>query len=140
MNFVCGTCGYVVLEGDAPDNCPVCNSPKDVFAENGIINTSESEGPGEKHLPVISIVKNCNLVGDGCLDVNARIGSVLHPMEADHFIVWVDFYVNKEWVMRSHLSPGCNPAASAHIKLADGSIEVVEFCNKHGYWLSEANL
>lgn len=27
---VCSTCGYTV-EGDAPDRCPVCNSPKEKF-------------------------------------------------------------------------------------------------------------
>ena len=28
---VCGVCGYT-LEGAAPDNCPVCNAPKNKFA------------------------------------------------------------------------------------------------------------
>jgi len=29
---VCGVCGFT-MEGDAPDNCPVCGTPKDQFKE-----------------------------------------------------------------------------------------------------------
>ena len=29
---VCSVCGFTV-EGDAPDQCPVCGSPKDKFKE-----------------------------------------------------------------------------------------------------------
>ncbi len=30
--FVCGVCGYLT-ENEAPDNCPVCNAPKEKFSE-----------------------------------------------------------------------------------------------------------
>ncbi|MCX6004819.1 MAG: rubrerythrin family protein, partial [Chloroflexi bacterium] len=28
--YVCEVCGYVAI-GSAPDNCPICNAPKDKF-------------------------------------------------------------------------------------------------------------
>ena len=137
--FVCGTCGYVAFD-EAPDKCPVCMSPKDVFKESDAIQTAENEGPKEKHVPVINVVKKCGLVGEGCTDVHVKIGETLHPMEQEHYIVFADFYVDKKWVCRVHLSPDCNPAASAHIKPSSGKLTVVELCNKHGYWMNETDL
>lgn len=137
--FICGTCGYVAF-GEAPEKCPVCNSPKNVFQEKDVIQTAENEGPKEKHVPVIKVVKQCGLVGEGCTDVHVKIGDTLHPMEPEHFIVFADFYVDKKWVSRVHLSPNCNPAASAHIKASSGKLTVIELCNVHGYWINETDL
>ena len=137
--FVCGTCGHVAFD-EAPDKCPVCTSSKEVFEEKDAILTAENEGPKEKHVPVIKVVKQCGLVGEGCTDVHVRIGDTLHPMEDDHYIVWVDFYVDKKLVSRTQLTPDCNPAASAHIKTSSGKLSVIEFCNKHGLWINEVDL
>lgn len=30
--FVCSVCGYLA-DGEAPDNCPICNAPKEKFSE-----------------------------------------------------------------------------------------------------------
>ena len=138
--LICGTCGYVAIDGAAPDKCPVCQSPKDVFSEKDAINTSKDEGPGEKHVPVIKVVKQCELVGEGCTDVHVKIGEVLHPMTAEHSIQWVDFYVDKKFVERVHLTPDCNPAASAHIKASSGKLTAIEFCNLHGHWINEKDI
>ncbi len=137
--FVCGICGHIEFD-KAPDKCPVCGAPKSSFKKQDAIKTRDDEGPKEKHVPVIKISKTCGLVGEGCTDVHARIGETIHPMEDDHFIMWVDFYVDKKWVSRAQLSPGCNPAASAHIKASSGKLIVVEFCNKHGHWINEEGI
>jgi superoxide reductase len=137
--FICGTCGHVEFD-EAPEKCPVCASPKKVYEEKDAIKTAKDEGPGEKHVPVIKVVKQCGLIGDGCLDVHAKIGEVTHPMEPEHFITWVDFYVDKKWVERVQLSPALNPAAGAHIKAKEGKITVVELCNVHGLWINEADI
>ena len=138
--FICGVCGYASINGAAPDNCPVCKSPKTSFQEKDAIKTIKDEGPKEKHVPVIKVVKTCGLIGEGCTDVHVKIGEVTHPMEAAHFIVFVDFYVNNEWVERVHLSPSINPAAGAHIKATSGKLTAIEFCNLHGHWINEVNL
>lgn len=138
--LVCGTCGYIAINGAAPENCLVCKSPKEVFSEQDVIKTSEDEGPGEKHVPIIKVVKQCGLIGDGCTDVHVKVGEVTHPMEDDHYITFIDFYVDKEFVERVQLTPKCNPAAGAHIKASSGKLTAIELCNKHGYWINEADL
>ena len=137
--FVCKTCGYIAFD-ESPEKCPVCMSLKSAFKEQDVIQTAENEGPKEKHVPVIKIVKKCGLVGEGCTDIHVRIGETLHPMEDDHYIVFVDFYVDKKWISRVHLTPGNNPAASSHIKASSGKLSVIELCNKHGYWVNETDL
>ncbi len=137
--FICGACGHIALD-EAPEKCPLCGSPSSVFKEQDIIKTAEDEGPKEKHVPVIKTVKKCGLVGKGCTDVHVRIGEILHPMEPDHYIVFIDFYIDRKVVLRVRLTPDTNPAASAHIKAGSGKITVIEFCNKHGYWISETDL
>jgi len=57
---------------------------------------------GEKHVPVMTVVRDCGLMGGGCIDIHTRIGEVLHPMEEKHFIQWVDFYVNRKFVARQY--------------------------------------
>jgi len=138
--LVCKTCGYIAINGTAPDKCPVCQSPKEVFEDKDVIMTAENEGPKEKHVPVIKVVKQCGLIGEGCTDVHAKIGEVPHPMEEDHYIVFIDFYVDKEFVERVHLTPSLNPAAGAHLKASSGKLTAIEFCNKHGYWINEVDL
>jgi superoxide reductase len=137
--FVCGTCGHIAFDS-APENCPVCKSPKSVFAEKDAIKTAQDEGSGEKHVPVIKVVKQCGLIGEGCTDVHVKVGEVTHPMEAEHFITWIDFYVDKKWVERVMLTPDLNPAAGAHIKADSGKLTVIELCNLHGHWINEVDL
>ena len=136
---ICGTCGYVALE-DIPDTCPVCHSPKEVFNEQDKIKTTEDEGSTEKHVPVIKVVKTCGLMGDGCTDIHVKIGETPHPMEAEHSIQWVDFYVDNKFVARTSLTPNCNPAAAVHIKANSGKLTAIEFCNLHGHWINEADI
>ncbi|HWR83089.1 MAG TPA: hypothetical protein VN285_07290 [Candidatus Deferrimicrobium sp.] len=33
MQWVCGVCGYVHDDEEAPDNCPVCGAPRSKFSE-----------------------------------------------------------------------------------------------------------
>ncbi len=135
---ICKTCNYVAL-GGVPEVCPVCHSPKEVFSE-GEIHNSESEGATEKHVPQITVVKTCGLMGDGCTDVHARIGTTPHPMEEEHSIKSVDFYVDKKFVARANLTPSCNPAAAMHLKASLGKLTIIEFCNLHGHWFNEADI
>jgi superoxide reductase len=133
--FICAKCGHVAFD-EAPERCPVCMAPKEAFEEKDAIKTIEDEGPGEKHVPVIEVKEKCTL-SEGCKDIHVKVGDVLHPMEADHHIVWIDFYVDRKWVARSHLTPECNPAASLHLKIEPENLIVIEFCNLHGHWIGE---
>lgn len=144
--YVCSVCGFVSLKGDAPEKCPVCGAPKSAFSEKEDAlkepkdprNLSELE---KKHIPVIVLPKTCGLIPDGCRDVHVKIGEITHPMLPEHFIMRLDFYLNKEFIARVMLRPGAlNPAAALHLKVSNGKLSVVEFCNLHGAWMSEVDL
>lgn len=144
--IVCKKCGYVALNGTAPEKCPVCYAPKEAFEEKedalktDQVKTEKGESE-KKHIPAITIVKKCGLIPEGCIDVHVRVGEILHPMLKEHFITYIDFYLNKEFISRVQLSPEVlNPAAALHIKAQQGTLSVIERCNVHGAWIKEAAL
>ena len=141
--YVCSVCGHVEF-GSAPDNCPVCFSPKDKFSQNNTVFSDAEEKSKEaavKHIPAITVNKACKLIPEeSCADVIVRIGETLHPMEEKHHIVWIDCYVDDRYVSRVMLSPGVFAAGCFHLKAAGSKVRVVEFCNLHGHWQAEAGL
>ncbi|MGE4357960.1 MAG: desulfoferrodoxin family protein [Candidatus Omnitrophota bacterium] len=143
--FVCAKCGYVAFDS-APEVCPVCGAKKEAFKlDNQAIkkpadpnNLSEFE---KKHIPQIGIEHKCGLLGEGCVDVNIRIGEIVHPMEAKHFIMYIDIYLDKGFIARYHLSPEkLNPAVGVHLKVNSGRLSVIENCNLHGRWINEKDI
>lgn len=143
--FVCKGCGYISITGSAPDKCPVCGAPKTAFEEKDAIkipadkgNMNESE---KKHVPAITVVKKCGLIPEGCQDVHVKVGEIQHPMDADHYIQHIDYYIDKEFISRVILTPGkVNPAAALHLKAGSGTLTAIEFCIKHGNWINETSL
>jgi superoxide reductase len=144
--FVCGVCGYVAIDGAAPDNCPVCWAPKDKFTEKAdalktskdVATIGESE---KKHIPSIAVSKKCGLIPAGCVDVSVKVGEIIHPMITEHFIRHIDFYIDNKYVARVMLTPEkLNPAGTIHIKGAGSKIQAVELCSVHGAWFNEVNI
>lgn len=140
--FVCKVCGFISINGSAPDSCPVCRAAKTSFEERDAIKTAQDDAKaGEKHTPVITIVKKCGLIPEGCQDVHVKVGSVQHPMLQEHYITTIDFYIDKEFLSRVQLTPEkLNPAAALHVKATSGKLSVIEHCNVHGAWIQEDNL
>jgi superoxide reductase len=138
--FVCPVCGHVEF-GTAPAACPVCSSAREKFAPDAAaIMSAEKEGK-EKHVPVITVTNTCGLIPGDCRDIHIKIGSTVHPMAEDHWIMWIDAYVNKAHVARYMLKPALQPAVSIHIKTElKGTLTVIENCNKHGRWMAEASI
>ena len=142
---VCKVCGYIAINGSAPDNCPVCGAPKASFQEKDAINTPAdpknlTEGD-KKHVPVITILRKCGLIPEGCVDAHVKMGQILHPMQPAHYINHIDFYLDKEFIARVHLTPEkLNPAAALHLKASSGKLAAVEFCTVHGAWINEVEL
>jgi superoxide reductase len=137
--FVCKHCGYVAFD-KAPAQCPVCGSPQ--FNEQAdAIKDASLEGK-EKHVPVITVTKACGLAPDACRDIHVKIGSVVHPMQEDHWITWIDAYVDRVFAARYSMKPqNLQPIISLHLKKeVGGKIQIVENCNKHGRWMAEAAL
>ena len=144
--YVCKVCKYIAIDGEAPDKCPICSAPKSAFEERqDAIKEPQDAGNlsdlEKKHIPVIAVVKKCGLIPDECTDVHVKLGEIKHPMEEDHYIVYIDFYIDKKFVARTHLTPErLNPAAALHLKNGSGKIEAVALCNQHGAWFNEAEL
>ena len=78
---------------------------------------------GGKHIPVLEEQ------GSGIL---VKVGSVPHPMEADHYIEWIEV-INGSYVNRCHLKPGDAPQAAFYVPQQPG-LEIRAYCNKHGLW------
>lgn len=117
--YKCVKCGNVIevlVAGDGELVC--CGEPMKLMDEKN------KEGAGEKHLPVVE-------EKDGGILI--KVGSVPHPMEADHWIQFIEVIKKDGKVCRRGLNPGDKPEASFDIKPGDVQL-VREFCNKHGLW------
>ncbi|MBN1823415.1 MAG: hypothetical protein JW803_03755 [Endomicrobiales bacterium] len=144
--FVCGVCGFISIDGSAPDKCPVCGAPKKMFAEKedamktskDVATYGESE---KKHVPSIAVNKKCGLIPDGCVDVSIKVGEIIHPMLPEHYIMKVDAYIDGKYISRTYFTPEkMNPAVTLHLKAKSGKIAVVEHCNIHGSWYNEIDI
>jgi len=139
----CKVCGHIEFN-EAPEKCLVCRSPKTAFVENpeAIKQPADPENLTEgdkKHIPIVQKTE-CGLVG-GCTDVHAAIGEIEHVMTNEHFIGYVDYYLDYKFISRIWLSPEvCKPATSFHLAVSTGKITVIEHCNVHGNWMGELDL
>lgn len=141
--FICSGCGHVEF-GEAPDKCPVCGAPKSAFAQNDKVFEESAEKSKEgavKHIPSIKINKDCGMVPENdCIDILVRVGETLHPMTDEHYIQFIDAYVDHKFVSRARLTPAMNPAVIFHLGNTTGKVQIVESCNLHGLWQAEADL
>jgi len=119
--YKCEVCGNIVellIVGGGELVC--CGQPMVLQSENTV------DAAKEKHVPVIEKV-------DGGYKV--KVGSVPHPMEAEHYIQWIELAAGDKAYME-FLSPG--QAAEAVFKLDAPTVTAREYCNKHGYWKAGA--
>lgn len=143
--YVCGICSHLAFDS-APDKCPVCGAPKEKFAENPdtikkVADPSNMTELEKKHTPVIVINKECGLIPGDCYDVHVKVGEIEHPRATDHWIQFIDFYLDKKYITRVMLAPeAVHPAAALHLVATEGTITAVELCNKHGIWMNEAKI
>jgi superoxide reductase len=97
-----------------------CNQPMDLLSEN------TTEAALEKHVPFIEKV-------DGGYKVS--VGSVLHPMEDEHYIEWIELIADgKSYVQ--YLNPGEEPIAVFNVEASQ--VTAREYCTLHGFWKAEA--
>ncbi len=118
--YVCKHCGNVtemLFTGGAQLVC--CGEDMQLQAENTV------DAAKEKHVPVVTINGNQAAVA---------VGSVAHPMEEKHFIMWIEIQQGDK-LQRVMLKPGQEPKAVFTI---EEGVPVVarEYCNIHGLWKS----
>ncbi len=118
---VCSKCGNMVgMINDAGVPMTCCGQPMETLTPNTV------EASTEKHIPVVK-------VENGTVDVT--VGSVEHPMDADHYIQWI-YLRTEQGGQRKSLNPGDAP----HVTFClgdDKAIAVYAYCNLHGLWMQE---
>lgn len=118
--------------------CPVCGNVVELIEDKGVpimccgkpmveLVANTSDGALEKHVPVAEIV-------DG--DVHVKVGSVEHPMLAEHYITFITI-VAGDLVARMALKPGKKPVAVFPLGNYKGKVNVYEYCNLHGLWKTD---
>ncbi len=120
--YICKKCGKIiqVVKGTAAETI-CCGEPmKKIIA-------GTTDAAKEKHIPVAAVSGN---------KVDVVVGSVEHPMLAEHFIEWIWLETEKGGQMAA-LQPGQAPKASFLVADGDKATAVYAYCNLHSLWMSE---
>ncbi len=124
--YKCGACGNIVevlTGGDGELVC--CGKPM------ARLDEKTADFKTEKHVPVIEKVKG---------GVKVKVGSVPHPMEAKHYIEWIELLEDATVLCRKYLKPGDAPEAVFDCGsgcCGDAArLSAREYCNVHGLWKS----
>jgi superoxide reductase len=118
--YKCDICGNIVELVHGGKGALVCCGEEMKLKKE---LTQQQEGK-EKHVPVVEKTAN---------GLKAKVGSVPHPMEEDHYIEWIEIIAHNK-TYRQFLKPGQAPEAEFCIDADD--YKVREYCNKHGLWRS----
>jgi superoxide reductase len=118
--YKCNVCGNIIqinFVGGGPLVC--CGQPMQLLKEN------TTDAAQEKHVPVIEKTKT---------GFKVKIGSVPHPMEASHYIQWIEIIADGK-SYKEFLKPGMKPEAEFCVTAK--KIIAREYCNLHGLWKAE---
>ena len=111
---LCGNMTEALHEGDGTMVC--CGQDMTLLREN------TTDASKEKHVPVVE------KTADG---YKIKVGSVAHPMDASHYIEWIELIAGSR-VYRQYLKPGDAPEAS--FAIAAEQVKARAYCNLHGLW------
>lgn len=117
LNFyMCPICGNIVELIDGNMDRIICCGKSMIKM---IANTTDAVV--EKHVPVYERVED---------EIVVRIGEKEHPMEEEHYIMWIA-QVSKDKVVRVKLHP--ESKIEVRFPYISDSVLYV-YCNKHGLW------
>ena len=120
--FVCKHCGNMIgLLHDAGVPMMCCGEKMVELVPN------TTDAAQEKHVPVATVEGN---------KVVVNVGSVDHPMAAEHWIQWVYLETNKGG-HRKVLNPGEKPHVVFALTEDEKPVAVYEYCNLHGLWVAK---
>ena len=115
--YHCDICGNTVeVEFGGKGELVCCGMPMRKLEANSV------DAAKEKHVPVVEKQNGGVLV---------KVGSVAHPMEEKHHIVYIEICADGI-LMRKYLKPGQIP--EAFFKTDAKVIKAKEYCNIHGLW------
>lgn len=115
---ICGNIVEVLHTGAGELVC--CGQPMTLIEANTV------DAAKEKHVPVIEKVPG---------GFRVKVGSVPHPMEAAHYIEWIELQADGK-IYKQFLQPGDKPEAVFLVEAA--KVSAREYCNLHGLWRGES--
>ena len=121
--YVCTHCGNMIAFVKNTGVPVLCCGQKMTEVVPGSVDAAV-----EKHVPVIRQSGNT---------VTVTVGSVEHPMTAEHSIEWISIQT-KEGNQRKELAPDQAPTATFCITDTDELEAAYAYCNLHGLWKAEA--
>ena len=111
----CNICGNVVeVLHKGADALACCGKAMSLMEENSV------DAAKEKHVPVIEGGK-------------VSIGSVLHPMDEDHYIELIEGADSDGKIVKKFLIPGDSPVVEFRFDVVFARC----YCNLHGLWKSK---
>ena len=123
--YKCNVCGNIIEVIHPGAGQLVCCS---VPMEELKVQTSDDSSQ-EKHVPVVAIEGSSKTI---------RVGSIPHPMEKDHYIVFIEaISPDKKYLKRKYLNPGDDPKLDLKSNCSYGEFTARELCNLHGLWVSD---
>ena len=81
----------------------------------------------EKHLPVVT---------KKCKQVKVDVGSVAHPMTAEHLIEWVAIETEQGYQIK-YLAAEAAPVCNFSVADGDKAVAAYAYCNLHGLWVTK---
>lgn len=119
--YICEKCGNLVESIHNSGVPMMCCGQKMTALEPGVVEASH-----EKHKPVVSVNGN---------SVKVAVGSVEHPMAAEHSILWV-YLETDSGFYRKPLEVGKPPVVEFAIA-NEKPVAAYAYCNLHGLWKTE---
>jgi superoxide reductase len=115
--YKCDACGNIVevLHGGGGELI-CCGETMKIQIENTV------DAAKEKHIPVIEKAAG---------KVTVKVGSVAHPMDAKHYIEWIEIIADGN-IHRQYLNPGDAPVATFTVEAK--TLTARAYCNLHGLW------
>ena len=120
--YLCEHCKNVILkviDHKVPVSC--CGQTMKELVPN------TTDAATEKHVPVVQIADHL---------VEVSVGSVSHPMTAEHLIEWIALETNHGYSIH-HLTAEDAPKTLFVLGENEKAIVVYEYCNLHGLWKKE---
>lgn len=117
--YRCDHCGNIITFLHATGVPVMCCGQKMTELLPGTVDAAV-----EKHVPAVEVKGSA---------VHVKVGSVAHPMLAEHFIQWIALETNKGSQIK-YLQPGQAPEADFVLAEGEELVATYEYCNLHGLW------
>lgn len=113
---ICGNLTVSLVDSGVPMVC--CGKPMQ------LLNANSTDAATEKHVPVVKI-------NAGSVEVS--VGSVIHPMSAEHHIAFIAVEFSDGSFAVKQLEATDAPVAQFAFS-GVSPVRAYEFCNLHGLW------